>query len=419
MKRIVFDIFLSFFQGLVYIKRGLIRLCVSIGSMFRPFFLFMGKLLVFPLYAVWSRFRRSVSKSPASQLHGQRVVGLTSLPIVISLITIGILFVGDSRVFAGEPVRGNVLLLEIFPNNRYGEEVIGQVIEGDEDGFVPEEEFLPLGGTVSGGRAIVAPTTLPGAPEEGDRRSTVNYVVQSGDTVGAVAERFGVSVETVLWENNLTARSVLRLGDVLKILPATGVRHTVSSGDTLLRIAAKYDIDVEEIKKINRLNDDSTLVIGESLLIPGGRPIRVNIPTRSPSSFAVRSPVSVPAARETGTTLLWPTSGRVITQYYHSRHSGLDIDGHYDSPIYASEGGVVVTAGWNPNGYGNYVIIDHGGGLRTLYAHASQLFVKAGQQLTRGEVIAMVGTTGRSTGTHLHYEVRVGNRRENPLRYTR
>jgi murein DD-endopeptidase MepM/ murein hydrolase activator NlpD len=117
--------------------------------------------------------------------------------------------------------------------------------------------------------------------------------------------------------------------------------------------------------------------------------------------------------------LLWPTALRVINQYYGWRHTGVDIDGDYKDPIYASEDGVVETAGWNSGGYGLQIVINHQNGMKTRYAHASKLFVKVGQAVKRGEVIAMVGTTGRSTGTHLHYEVYVGGVRKNPLAYTK
>ena len=107
----------------------------------------------------------------------------------------------------------------------------------------------------------------------------------------------------------------------------------------------------------------------------------------------------------------------MITQYYGWRHTGLDIDGHYDSPIYASHDGTVTTAGWNSGGYGLQILVS-GDGFTTRYAHSSKMFVKVGDTVKKGDVIAMVGTTGRSTGTHLHYEVYVNGSRVNPLSYT-
>ena len=115
--------------------------------------------------------------------------------------------------------------------------------------------------------------------------------------------------------------------------------------------------------------------------------------------------------------LLWPTSGHTITQYYGWQHTGVDIDGDYTSPIYAADDGVVEQAGWNSGGYGLMVFIQHPNGMETRYGHSSKLFVKAGDTVKKGEVIGMIGTTGRSTGTHLHFEVYVNGKRTNPLGY--
>ncbi len=420
MKRFGLNILLTLFRWLVLLKRGLIHTIFWVGRSVAPAFVFLGKILVLPVYSLVLRVLRKVTRARVTNISAREMFGFDRLPVVLAVIMISVLFIGDSRVFAGEPSRGDVLLLEMFPQNTYGEVVIGRLIADEELGesVSPADGELPFGGTVAGGRAIVAPITLPGAPEEGERRSTSNYVVKPGDTIGAIAERFGVSVETILWENSLSLHSRIRPGDILKILPRTGVQHVVKKGDTLNAISKKYDVEIDKIKSSNRYDEESKLVIGETLIIPDGRPLRTySAPSRS--SVVVRAPISVPRASDSGTALLWPTSGHVITQYYHARHSGMDIDGDYDSPIYASADGVVVTAGWNSNGYGNYIIVDHGGGLKTLYAHSSKIFVTRGQRVSRGEVIAMVGTTGHSTGTHLHYEVRVGNRRMNPLRYIR
>ncbi len=122
-------------------------------------------------------------------------------------------------------------------------------------------------------------------------------------------------------------------------------------------------------------------------------------------------------AAQSKAKLLWPTSKRIINQYYGWNHTGVDLDGDYTDFIIASEDGIVRESGWNNGGYGLQVVIDHAGAIRTRYAHASKLFVKVGDEVKRGEVIGYVGTTGRSTGTHLHYEVYVGGKRKNPLAY--
>lgn len=304
-------------------------------------------------------------------------------------------------------------------------------------------------------------------------RGVQTYTVRSGDTLAVIARRNGISQETLLWANNLSARSTLRVGMTLKVLPVSGVVHTVKRGETLAAIATRYGIKTSEIAAANTLG--KTLTVGAEVVIPGGRPIvastvavkppaTTQTPATPPSTTAPKPataktpkvvgrvtvkpdvPIAkirnkaydiyqelsnskedtraVPEAKDESeakkkTKLLWPTRLAVINQYYGWNHTGLDIDGDYTDPIYASEDGTVITAGWNSGGYGLQIVVDHPGGLRTRYAHASKLFVQAGDEVKRGEVIGYVGTTGRSTGTHLHYEVYLNGVRKNPLAYTR
>src|SRR3989338_6599732 len=261
----------------------------------------------------------------------------------------------------------------------------------------------------------------PTGPAE-TRTKTETYVVEAGDTLSTIARRFGVNVGTILWANSRTEFQYLRPGDALKIPPVSGVLVAVKKGDTLLAIAQKFGSDANEIMRVNRLVPDKPCPRGLEVVLPGGRPpyaaqiaVREPIPTRPggprpPSADLTRTPLA---------KLLWPTSGRVITQYYGWRHTGLDIDGDYSSPIYAATDGVVTTAGWNKGGYGLQIVMQSPNGVSTRYAHSSKLFVKVGDRVKRGEVIAMVGTTGRSTGTHLHFEVYVNGKRANPLSYVR
>lgn len=266
------------------------------------------------------------------------------------------------------------------------------------------------------------------------RNKVEDYTVASGDTLSGIAQKFGINMTTLLWANNLTVRSYIKPGDDLKILPVDGLTHKITRGDSLSRIAKKYNSNVDSIVLQNNLVDAQDIRIGQELIIPGGEkpaPVRTvksrYTPTTKSTSVIKSTSSGYSAAKPTiakapaqNTRFVWPTAWRVITQYYSWRHTALDIDGHYHTPIYASEAGTVIVAqgGWN-GGYGLYIIIDHGGGLTSLYAHASKIFVKKGDRVERGEVIAMVGTTGRSTGTHLHYEVRENGRRVNPLRYTK
>ncbi len=297
---------------------------------------------------------------------------------------------------------------------------------------------------------------LPGVEDPGTsgaavctpRNNVVTYTVQPGDAISTIAHQYCVTVGTVLWANNLTSRSLIRPGTALKILPVSGVLHTVKKGDTLGKIANTYGVKTtDEILAANRLPSENSLALGEELIIPNGtppEPIRP-IATRAPSNIRPDVPISrirnkaVDLYQElSGKTdgrakpedliekpdapkskLLWPTKQRIINQYYGWSHTGVDIEGDYVDPIYASEDGVVETAGWNSGGYGLQIVVSHPNGVKTRYAHASKLFVKVGDEVKRGQTMAMVGTTGRSTGTHLHYEVYVGSKRVNPLSYTK
>ncbi|PIR55874.1 MAG: hypothetical protein COU73_03850 [Parcubacteria group bacterium CG10_big_fil_rev_8_21_14_0_10_46_32] len=250
------------------------------------------------------------------------------------------------------------------------------------------------------------------------RDSIVTYVVQNGDTISEVAELFNVSTNTILWENKLGPRDFIKPGQNLVILPVTGVLHTISRGDTLNAIATRYRAKPEDILEVNKLADASELVIGAKVVVPDGIPPAPARPAPAPSTgLADLSSIFKPAPSAVG-TFNWPTTAKHITQYFRGwRHTGIDIGNKTGQPVYAAEDGVVTTSGWNAGGYGYYIIIDHGNGIQTLYAHNSKLGVTKGDRVKKGGVIAAVGSTGRSTGPHVHFEVRVNGNRANPLDY--
>lgn len=267
----------------------------------------------------------------------------------------------------------------------------------------------------------------PSGPAK-ERTDTETYIVKEGDTLSVIAQNFGVNIGTILWANQKTSGQYIRPGDSLRIPPVSGVLAIVKKGDTISSLAKKYNIDAEEITRINRLDDQKSLAIGTEIVLPGAVPLPTYVaqtPTRTTSNNLPPAKLvyqGKPADADAGSSpiskLFWPTSGHVITQYYGWKHTGLDVDGDYDSPLYASHDGVVTTAGWNNGGYGLQIVIQ-GDGTMTRYAHASKMFVKAGDKVKRGQTIAMMGTTGRSTGTHLHYEVYINGKRTNPLSYLR
>lgn len=261
------------------------------------------------------------------------------------------------------------------------------------------------------------------APTPAQRTEIVEYEVQPGDTVSSIARRFGISINTILWANKLTAYSLIRPGDSLTILPYTGIMYTVKSGDTLSKIASIYSIEIDKINSANNLAGG--LKAGQKIILPGATQISQSQVAAKPSTnytgiSAIRDLIQAPAAKVTGNKMAWPTVGSRITQYFSWRHTGVDIANKVGTPLYAADDGVVEisTGGYN-GGYGNTIVINHGGGIKTRYAHASKLYVKVGDSVSKGDAIAAMGSTGRSTGSHIHFEILVNGVRKNPLNYIR
>ncbi len=253
----------------------------------------------------------------------------------------------------------------------------------------------------------------------------IEYEVAEGDTVSSVAEKFNVSQDTVLWANSLTEKSKIKAGDKLKILPVTGVLHKVKKGETVYTVAKKYGLDGDSGAQaivdypFNAFVDDESfaLAVGQDLVIPGG--VVPDVRPVSPSSYMAS--VTTPDAGAVSATggFVWPAAGR-ITQGYVWYHRAIDIANKSGGPVLAADSGLVVVASWLDNsGYGIRVMIDHGNGFVTLYGHLSRVRVAVGQTVNRGDVIGDMGSTGRSTGVHLHFEIRRGGSLENPLNFLR
>jgi murein DD-endopeptidase MepM/ murein hydrolase activator NlpD len=286
------------------------------------------------------------------------------------------------------------------------------------------------------------------------------YVVQPGDTLSSIAQLFGVSTNTILWSNNLSSGATLEVGEQLVILPISGVQYTVQKGDTLESIAKRFDGDAGDIASYNGV-DDSSLVVGSTIIIPGGE--LGAAPASSSSGSTATAPISkAPAitASVTPTTTWTPTpssqilqgwsaSGRTIpfahnpdepvrgigpvgtadqiayyesplpgsaSQYVQTQnihgYNAVDIAAKTGTPIIAAADGTVIVAksgGWN-GGYGSYVVIQHGNGSQTLYAHMSRVAATPGETVVQGQIIGYVGMTGDATGPHVHFEIRNGIR---------
>ncbi len=265
--------------------------------------------------------------------------------------------------------------------------------------------------------ALMATALSEEALQEGPRTKVIEYTVEEGDTISGIAEKFQISVASILWSNDLTYYSVIRPGKTLKILPTTGLIHTIKKGDTISSLAKKYKAEEDKILEANKLTSANQISIGQDLIIPDGiKPAAVITAHTTPTTIFT-PPKSSP--ENANTKLLWPTTTKAITQYYWWRHPAIDIGGKSGTPIYAAESGTVEIAGWSSGGYGYYIIINHGNSIKTLYAHASKLYVQKGENVSRGQTIMAMGTTGWSTGPHLHFEVRVNGYKQNPLSYIR
>lgn len=252
----------------------------------------------------------------------------------------------------------------------------------------------------------------------------ITHVVSEGETLSSIAQRYSLDVSTILWENNLTETSKLKPGQELKILPVDGVRHQVQRGETIFTIAKRYGLEEAAAQVIvdypfNEFVNDETfeLAVGQYLMIPGGVPPKKVAPTTGTGSRRAFVTPDAGAVTATG-SFVWPASG-MITQGYSFYHKAIDIANRGGGAILAADSGVVVAAGWDASGYGNRVLIDHGNGYVTLYGHMSVLQVVDGQRVNRGDVVGQMGSTGRSTGTHLHFEIRQGGVFSNPLTFLR
>lgn len=229
------------------------------------------------------------------------------------------------------------------------------------------------------------------------------YEVKKGDTLVEVAKLFNVSVNTIIWANDLKSKTITK-GDTLIILPITGIKHTIKKGDTIATIAKKYKADKNDIAQYNGLPVDGVLSLGETVIVPEGE-IEIIEPTK-PKVSKPKTLSRYAAALPKG-LLVRPVLGGRKSQGIHG-HNGIDIAASLGTPVLASGGGRVIVArmgGYN-GGYGNMIIISHDKGIQTVYAHLQNVYVSQGQTVSQGDTIGELGNSGRSTGPHLHFEVR-------------
>jgi len=249
----------------------------------------------------------------------------------------------------------------------------------------------------------------------------IKYVVKDGDTLSSIGSAFGVSLDTIRYANNISETDVLTVGKELTILPVDGIKVKVEEGNSVEGLAKKYAASAQAIVDFNYLDEPYTLKEGQEVIIPGGKmPAPVPVVTPEPDNgYSIPYAYGYQAQTQpnpAGTgQFRWPTDTYTVTQYFSYYHPAIDIAPY--STLYAADAGTVVRAGWWPNGYGNAVQIDHGNGYTTTYAHMSQIDVSVGQQMQKGQQIGLMGNTGRSFGTHVHFVIQYFGQYVNPLSF--
>lgn len=378
----------------------------SIKKRFRNFFVFLGHLSWY-LQKKYTRFvNLSVNRSAKffTFIFGLKGIFTTKL------------IWGRGRL--GKPllhVGTLILALSVFlTGGLFQSKLIVLSNEEREVFFASESDIVP--------QTVLLATDSPSA----NRNSVTEYTIKTGDTLSSVGKKFGVTVDTIRYANNITNIAYLKVGQTIEIPPVNGVVYEVRAGDSLASVAEKFGVAEQAIADFNYLSKPFTLSKGQTLILPDASipaPVVAAVPSAVPNTTtgdyytgAAYTYIPYSSTGRTGTgSFLWPTNSRVITQYFSWYHPGVDIG--VPSPIYASDSGVVIRSGWWTNGYGFAVQIDHRNGFVTTYAHMSQLNVSVGQEVGKGYVIGQMGSTGRSTGPHVHFTIHKNGSFVNPLEY--
>ena len=351
-----------------------------------------------------------------------KVVSFSSAIIIVLAIPqhrasagiLSFLGIGNNTPAVVTPIRNSQTMSLLEANIAQADTTPSTDVPLDKTAITPETNL--------GGEAIATDTS-----PYGDQISI--YTVHSGDTVKSVAKMFGVTESTIRWANDLSLGDKLIKDQVLTILPINGVQYTIKKGDTFKSLAKKFSADASEIAQFNDMALTEGLVVGDSIIIPDGEiatPV-IKAPTPPKYTYIPDTQQDPTKPQKTGDTVLPRVKGPYDANYYirpvqypltqgaHGKNGlAVDIGAPKGTPIVAMASGKVIvakTTGYN-GGYAEYVVIAHDNGQQTLYAHMSKVLVSAGDVVTQGQVIGLVGSTGNSTGPHLHIEVRGGR---NPM----
>ena len=339
--------------------------------------------------------------------------------LVLSAALIGAVIWLTRSFFAGAQAEAAVNAAQVEPT---------VIVEGIE----PSAPELDSYGGIP--RLAQVHTTIPSRP----RQEIVKYTVVAGDTIFGIAQNFGLEPQTVLWSNYyslLDNPHALKPGQVLNILPVNGTYHEWQDGEGLNGIAKYYGVTPEDIINYPSNHLDIATIgdlahpnikPGTWLVVPGGKrdfiswSAPLGVTRENPASARVLGPGACEPVNGGAVgfgTFVWPASNHKLSGFDYSpstNHWGIDIAGNTGEGVYATDAGVVVYAGWNNYGYGNMIMVDHGNNFQSLYAHLSGISVVCGQSVGQGDLIGIIGSTGNSSGDHLHFEIRAISSWVNP-----
>jgi murein DD-endopeptidase MepM/ murein hydrolase activator NlpD len=326
-------------------------------------------------------------------------IGIFVLLFVFSSIPAGVL---DASSSSSDPIEAFEAAKNIDPQSASGTGPLSKMLVLDDSAL-----------------SVVHGPLLDGTNTDNSAYSPENdqiqlYTVRSGDTVYDIARMFNVSVNTILWANDMSLKTPLKVGQIIAVLPVNGIKYTVKNGDTISSLAKKFNARAEDIVNYNNINtDNNQLAVGDEIIIPDGEIAVDTVSNTNKNGNVVNNDA------KSDTKWIPPLINGLISGYFirpvpngtksqgvHP-HNGVDIAAPLGSPILAAADGNVIFArvgGWG-GGYGSYIIIQHPNGMQTLYAHMSKVFVTVGDHVSQGQIIGNVGSTGHSTGPHLHIEV--------------
>lgn len=436
------NLLIFFLKFLIFSKRLLaaffINLVVKPGLVIFRFLFYKALVRLYRLYlSVLKRLGWSANAKSLSFFVNQKLIHI----IVGGLTVFFVIFNLSQRIqavspeeMAGQTFLSEIISSELGDNDQLIEEYFDEeaaitpaqqtyldnltAVRAQPTAEMPGPEETDLFENTQGGEWLLKPDLAATRRGQRPREDIIEYAVKTGDTVSTIAAQFGVSVNTILWENGLSAYSLIRPGNKLKILPVSGVTHGVKRGDTLAAIANKYGIEPNLILEANKLASAEMLAVGRKLIIPGGRKTTaIGQAARGVPAASIKDLFKPENLKSIiSNKLAWPTVGARITQYFSWRHHAVDIANKTGTAVYAADSGVVEVAGWG-RGYGNQIVVDHGGGRKSRYAHLSKFYVSKGQTVKKGEAIAAMGSTGYSTGPHVHFEYIINGVKYNPLNY--